>query len=417
MIYHPRHIEHRLNQYVDAFPCVVVTGPRQVGKSTVIDRCLGQRMRSFTFDPVQDLHGEKADPDLFLRNHPPPLILDEIQYAPDLVAAVKRRVDRHREPGQFVLTGSHQWQVMRRLSESLAGRAAVMELGGFTLSERSDDPAMAWLPRWLDAAVRSPGEAADLLASGAPREFSPAECIWRGSFPEPCRLPLAVVPGWMRGYVATYIQRDVRMQQEVRDEEQFGRFLALCAALTAQEVNQRQLGRDMGATAPTARRWLDVLKAGGQWIEIPAFSRNLPQRVSRAPKGYFADTGLACHLQRLPSPEAVSGSPGFGALFETFAVTDLLRQCAVLDTEPGLHHFRKHSGAEVDLVLEYGGRLFPVEIKASAQARPADARGIRAFQEALGPACGDGLVVYAGGSCHRLDPRVQAVPLGWRVAP
>ncbi len=372
-------------------------------------------MRSFTFDPVQDLHGEKADPDLFLKNHPPPLILDEIQYAPDLVAAVKRHVDADRAPGQFVLTGSHQWQVIRRLSESLAGRAAILELGGFTLAERMMAPDLAWLPRWLETAVRSADEAADLLDSGAPQAYSPAECIWRGSFPEPAGISLDVVPGWMRGYVTTYVQRDVRLQQEIRDEDQFGRFLALCAALTAQEVNQSQLGRDMGATAPTARRWLDVLKAGGQWIEIPAYSRNLTQRVSRAPKGHFADTGLACHLQRLPSPEAVSGSPGFGALFESFAVTDLLHQCALLDTEPGAHHFRKHSGAEVDLVLEYGGRLFPIEIKASARARPSDAAGIRAFQEALGPRSGDGLVVHAGDTCHRLGARIQAVPLGWRL--
>jgi predicted AAA+ superfamily ATPase len=373
-------------------------------------------MAMFTFDPVQDLYGERRDPDLFLRNHPPPLILDEIQYAAGLVPAVKRWIDANRSPGQFVLTGSHQWQVMRNLSESLAGRTALLELSGFALAETRQDPRLAWFPSWLDAVAKPRGSAAArrMLEAGAPVDWSPAETIWRGSFPEPVGLAQAMVPGWMKGYVATYIQRDVRAVQEIRDEEQFGRFLGLCAALTAQEVNLRQLGREIGASAPTARKWLDALKAGRQWIELPAFARNLTQRISRKPKGYLADTGLACHLLRLPEPASVSGSPAFGALFESLAVAELLKQCAVLGAEPGFYHYRRHSGAEVDLVVEYGGRLFPVEIKASARVRPGDAAGIVKFREAAGAAAGEGLVVYAGDRCLRLGESATAVPLVWQ---
>lgn len=418
MRYHRRLIEPRLLAYVDAFPCVLLTGARQTGKSTLMQHCLGDRMKVFTFDPVQDLYGERRDPDLFLRNHPPPLVLDEIQYVPSLVAAVKRWIDVDRRPGQFVLTGSHQWQVMRHLSESLAGRTALLELSGFSLSESRGDPGMAWLPLWLRAVSGQTvaGSGSALLTAGRPVAWSPSETLWRGSMPEPTGIPLAVVPGWMKGYVATYVQRDVRMQQEIRDEEQFGRFLGLCAALTAQEVNQRELGREVGASAPTARKWLDVLKAGRQWLELPAYARNLTQRLSRKPKGHLTDTGLACHLLRLPEPDAVSGSPAFGALFETLVVTDLIKQCVVLETEPAFHHYRQHSGAEVDLVIEYAGLLFPVEVKAAARVRPSDANGIAAFQAALGPLAGEGLVVYAGGECLRLAERATAVPLGWRMA-
>jgi hypothetical protein len=418
MHYHRRLIEPQLLAYVDAFPCVLLTGARQTGKSTLLQHCLGNRMKVFTFDPVQDLYGERRDPDLFLRNHPPPLILDEIQYVPSLVAAVKRWIDADRRPGQFVLTGSRQWQVMRHLSESLAGRTALLELSGFSLSESHEDPGMAWLPLWLRAVCGQSvaGTGSTLLAGGRPITWSPAETLWRGTMPEPTGIPLAVVPGWMKGYVATYVQRDVRMQQEIRDEEQFGRFLGLCAALTAQEVNQRELGREVGSSAPTAGKWLDVLKAGRQWLELPAYARNLTQRLSRKPKGHLADTGLACHLLRLPEPHAVSGSPAFGALFETLVVTDLIKQCAVLETEPAFHHYRQHSGAEVDLVIEYAGRLFPVEVKASARVRPSDANGIAAFQAALGPLAGEGLVVYAGGECLRLAEHATAVPLAWSVA-
>lgn len=376
-------------------------------------------MSVFTFDPVQDMYGERSDPDLFLKNHPPPLVLDEIPYAPALVAAVKRRIDADRRPGQFILTGSQQWQVMWNQAESLAGRTAVLELSGFALSEVHEEPGMAWFPHWLNAASTpsTANTARNLLTKGGGVAASPAKTIWRGTMPEPVGLPLEVVPGWMKGYVATYIQRDVRMQLEIRDEEQFGRFLALCAALTAQEVNQRELGRDIGASAPTAGKWLDVLRAGGQWIELPAYSRNLTQRMSRKPKGHFADTGLACHLLRLPGPDAVSGHPAFGALFETLVVTDLIKQCAVLETEPAFRHFRLHSGAEVDLIVEYAGRLFPVEVKASSRVRPSDAVGITAFQNMFGPAAGDGLVIYAGDECLPLTDRAIGVPLWWQVDP
>ncbi len=416
--YHKRLLEKRLLDYANAFPCVVLTGARQTGKSTILEHCLGSKMKIFTFDPVQNLYGEKDDPDLFLQTNPPPLILDEIQYAAMLVPAVKRWVDAHRKPGQFLLTGSHQWQVMRNLAESLAGRTAVLEMGGFTLAERFMDHNLAWFPKWLETAIgreNGAGQAQSLLESGSPLEYNLAEAIWRGGFPEPAGLTLSVVPGWMQGYVSTYVQRDVRLQQDIRDEEQFGRFLALCAALTAQEVNQRQLGREIGATAPTARKWIDVLKSGGQWFELPAYARNLTQRISRSPKGYFADSGLACHLLRLPSPESVIGSPAFGALFESFAATELIKQTALMNTAPAFHHFRRHGGAEVDMLVEYGGRLFPIEFKASSRVRPADGRGIAIFQDLVGCEAGDGLVVYAGRECLRLGRRVTAVPLGWRI--
>jgi hypothetical protein len=374
-------------------------------------------MAMFTFDPVQDSYGERRDPDLFLANHPPPIILDEVQYVPELVAAVKRYVDRHRKPGSFVLTGSHQWQVMRNLAESLAGRAAILELGGFTLAETHEEPRLAWFPAWLKS-VSGRGDAAAaerLLRQGTAWEYAPAEAIWRGSYPEPTALPREAVPGWMRGYVATYVQRDVRLQLAVRDEAQFGRFMALCATLTAQEVNTRQLGRDIGASAPTARAWLDALRGGGQWIELPAYTGNLTQRMSRAPKGHLADTGLACHLLRLPDPASISGHPAFGALFETWVVNDLIRQCVQLDTEPVFHHFRRHSGLEIDLIAEYGGRIYPLEIKASSRARPVDADAIGRFQRDLGDRAGEGLVIYAGREYLKLGDRAFAVPMGWRV--
>lgn len=409
MQYHRRLIEEKLRAYWEAFPCVLVTGARQVGKSTVIQELFGGQCRTFVFDPAQDLYGVRQDPDLFLRNNPPPLILDEIQYMPELVPALKRVVDRERRPGMFVITGSQQWQVMRHLAESLAGRVAIQELPAFSLSEARDDAGPAWLNVWLDAGRRGVAAGLEALEGWRSEGRSVTRSIWRGFFPELPPLPDTVVPGWMQGYVSTYLQRDVRTLLGVRDEMQFGTFLSLCAALTAQECNYSQLGRDIGLSSPAAKRWLGVLRGTYQWLEVPAFSLNTIKRLSSRPRGYLTDTGLACYLLRLSSPEAVQGHPAFGPLFESLVVLDCFKQLQRRSLVPALYHYRQHSGTEVDLVIESDGLLFPVEIKAGSHAKPADARSIRTFRDQVDRAA-LGLVVYAGSEVQRLSDSCVAVP-------
>lgn len=411
MNYLTRLIEDKLRAYHAAFPCVVVVGARQVGKSTVLNHLFATEIPAFVFDPVQDLYGARRDPDLFLRNHPPPLILDEIQYVPELVPALKRAIDRDRRPGLFLLTGSQQWAVMRKLAESLAGRTAVLELPGFALCEARGRPKSGWLGTWLEAAAgQKMAVAEDALRSFRSAGLRPSECIWRGAFPELQTLDEVVVPGWFLGYTATYLQRDVRLLLEARDEAQFAQFLARCAASTAQEVNAAHLGRDIGLAHTTARRWLEVLRGTHQWLELPAYTRNTVKRVSQRAKGHLWDTGLAAHLMRISSPAAVSGHPAFGALFESLVVGDCLRQLQGEQTVPTAWHYRRHSGAEVDLVLERDGRVFPIEVKATANPTPRDADSIAAFQEEAGPAGALGVVVHAGDRVMRLNERCLAIP-------
>ena len=223
-------------------------------------------------------------------------------------------------------------------------------------------------------------------------------------------LPHAVVPGWMQGYISTYLQRDIRALLNVRDETQFSTFFGLCAALTAQECNYEQLGRDIGLSSPSAKRWLGILRGTFQWLEIPAFSNNHIKRLSSRPKGYLADTGLACFLMRLSSPEAVQGHPAFGALFETMVATECYKQIQSLDMVPALHHYRQHSGAEIDLIIEKDGRFFPIEVKASSYPRPADTRSIRIFQDHVGSAGMPGMIIYAGQEILKLTDYCVAVP-------
>lgn len=413
-MYTPRHVTPRLLELLEVFPAVVVTGARQVGKSTLLQETLGRAGADIVvFDPVLDVENARADPELFFDNHRTPLVLDEIQYAPELVPALKRRIDRDRSPGQYVLTGSQQWSVMASVAESLAGRAVFLDLEGFSLAEiAAEPPARPWLGAWLD----EPRE----LAESEPRRLESGrtlyETLWRGSLPEARDLPEDLVPTFHEAYLRTYLERDVRLLADVSDWQLFGRFVRLVAALSAQEINHSQLGRELGLTPQTSRRWLDMLVATFQWHEVPAFAGNAVKRVSSKPKGYFADSGLACNAQVLSSPRALAGHPLLGALFETAAVAEIRKQARFLSPAPRLHHWRRHSGAEVDLLLERDGVFHPVEIEAASQPSRRDTAGMRAFRDhhpelAIGP----GMVLAPCARVLRISDDDYAVP--WDLAP
>lgn len=415
MKYKHRIIESKIRRYFESFSCVLLTGARQSGKSTLLQHLFGSHIKSFTFDPVQDLYGARADPELFLRNNPAPLILDEIQYAPELIPALKRYVDANRVPGLFLITGSQQWEVMRNLSESLAGRVAIIDLPAFSLSEQEEDDGLNWFSYWMENADSFPAAASARILRGTSFGLSPTRLIWQGCYPEVQNLSSDVIPGWMRGYISTYLQRDVRSLLAVKDETQFGAFLGLCAALTAQECNYSQMGRDIGLSTPAVQNWISALRGTFQWLEMPAFSRNPIKKLSQKPKGYLSDTGLACYLLRLASPEAVLGHPLFGALFETFVALDLMKQVQRLETLPAFHHFRLHSGAEVDLVAEINGKFLPIEIKAASKVKSGDVDGITRFQNLVGKQAGAGLIVYGGKEALRVSDSCLAVPFDLKL--
>ena len=215
----------------------------------------------------------------------------------------------------------------------------------------------------------------------------------------------------MQSYVRTYIERDVRSLASVQDQQQFSRLLSLCAALTAQEVNHSQLGREIGVTPQTASRWLNILKATYQWLELPPYHGNTIKRISGKPKGYLTDTGLAAFLQRISSPEALSGHPLLGPLFETHVVLDIHRKFHCLTMPPQVYHWRTLAGAEVDLLLERDGIFWPVEIKSSTRITRADARGITAFRETY-PALrhGPGIIVAPVEEVFQLRDEVLVIP-------
>lgn len=376
----PRLAESRFKRLISAFPVVVVAGARQVGKTTLINAALGPEWTTITLDPTIDVAGARKDPDLLLANHRGSLCVDEVQYAPELVAAIKRSVDLDRRPGRFVLSGSQHWNVLRSLAESLAGRAVFLDLNGFTLQERAGrGHGATWLSKWLTHPHADTLFGLGRIDSG--RTLN--ELLFRGVLPEANTLDVDLLADFFAGYRRTYIERDVRLLGGVSDAQLFGRFLGLAGALSAQEVNSAHLGRELGLSPATATRWLGLLEGSYQWFEIPAFSRNVVKRASGRTRGFVADTGLACATQLLPVPDSLDAWPRRGALFETAVVADIRAQCQLISPSPNLWHWRLHSGAEVDLVLEWNGTLYPIEIKLRSHPDKLDARGIRAMVASL----------------------------------
>ncbi len=408
MIYKLRLLQQKLSAMVRRFPVVVVTGARQVGKSTLLQHVLAD-WDHVVFDPVVDVAGAREDPELFLDNHPPPLVLDEIQFAPQLVPVIKRRVDSERdEPGRYVLTGSQQWAVMKEIGESLAGRAVFLDLHGFSLAEIADATRSDhWLRRYLE----NPEAFVALLPPRLTTQRTLYEQLWAGFLPEADTLEPDWIDDFYRAYLRTYVERDVRSIADIDDWQQFGRFVRLIAALTATEINHSQLGRELGITPQTCRRWLAILSATFQWHEIPPYHGNTIKRVSKKPKGHFSDTGLACSLQAVSTARALAGHPLTGALFESAVVGEIRKLSATIPAPPNLYHWRSHGGAEVDVILERDGRFHPVEIKLNSNPGRGALRGIRAFRETytrldIAP----GLIICPADEGRRIGERDALLP-------
>jgi uncharacterized protein len=389
MMYKPRLIEDKLIELFRYYPVVAVLGARQVGKSTLVENNFGNQVESVVFDPVVDVENARLDPEFFLQNHPPPVFLDEIQYAPELLGPIKRQVDRLRKKGLYLLSGSQHLSVMRDISESLAGRVAVVHLYPMTRREMAGLEKGAFLERWIS------GEAAfEITREETPDLLYPL--IWRGGYPGVMELPENMVSVYWQSYLQTYIERDIRSVANIGSLQTFGQFIRLLAALSAQEINHTHLGRELGVDRKTAQAWMETIQSTFLWLSLPAFSRNPVKRIACRAKGYFADTGFICQLQRIVSPDAIGGHPLLGALFETWVVMEIMKNIQAWPMPPNMHHFRSYGGAEVDLVLEFNGTLYPIEIKAKSNPTRNDGRGIGAFRdcfpkEKIGP----GLIICA----------------------
>ena len=405
MNYLPRHLESQLVESAKHFKSILLLGARQAGKSTLLAH-LFPDIKCIVFDPIQDLYGARKDPDFFLESFPAPLILDEVQYVPELLAALKRKMDKSDLKGQYFLTGSQNFSMLKTLAESMAGRVAIFQLDNFTLLE------MVGLGKeegWVISYLKDPEtfyKNRKSLPSSSP---SLIEFLFRGTFPATIDIPTTQIPRYFRSYLQTYVDRDVRTQEDIRQLAEFDRFLGISGSLTGQEINSSHLGREIGISPNTARRWLDLLTFSYQWFELFPYHGNTIKRISGKKKGYFKDVGFACYLQKIDSPEALAVNPKLGSIFETWVVNYIHQQFASISVPPTCYHWRTSGGAEVDLILEKNGMLYPIECKCKTNLSSADLNGLKAFRNTY-KNVQTAVIVYAGTEIYKLDPDTIAIP-------
>ncbi len=400
----PRLVGASLEARLRVMPVVVVTGARQTGKSTLAQRLAAGGRRFFSLDELDVVDAARRDPDVLVGGVEP-VTLDEVQREPDLLLAVKRAVDRQRRPGQFLLTGSANLLLMRRVAETLAGRASYLTLWPMT---RSEQRGAGRCGRWEELLATRDREWLDLLAAGPAEAEDWRELAHRGGFPTPA-VHLTETRDraiWFDGYVRTYLERDLQQLSSIAALPDFRRLMRAASLRLGQLVNQTELGRDVALPQPTVHRYLNLLETSYLLIRLPAFAVNRTKRLIKTPKLYWGDTGVALHLAGESEPR--------GPRLENLVLHDLLAWRDARLERAEVLYWRTAAGEEVDFVVEAGGRLLPVEVKASSRPRLGDATSLRTFRREYGEQARAGLLLHTGATLEWLAPDVLAAPW-WRV--
>ena len=371
MTYIARHMEQKILDLSKFFSALLITGPRQAGKTTMLKELAAREGIGRGYVSLDDLNARdmaKNDPKLFLQLHKPPVIIDEVQFAPELFTYIKIHVDEHHMPGAFWLTGSQIYRLMRGVQESLAGRVALLHLSPLSQREITGMPARPFMVDFdtllAESKTISPVSVPDMY-----------ERIWKGCMP-------GLLSGqserdiFYSSYISTYLERDVRELSGAIDALKFNRFVTAVAARCSQLVNFTALAEDADIDIQTAKSWLNILETLGIVFLLHPYSNNVLKRTIRTPKLYFYDTGLVCYLTRWSSAEVAESGAMSGALLENFTVSELMKSYQNEGLSPYLYFYRDRDAKEIDVLLEGNGKLFPLEIKKTATP---DKRIVRTF--------------------------------------
>ena len=399
----PRLVDDALAARLRVMPAVVLTGARQTGKSTLVEKLVPGERRYRALDDFDVRDAARRDPEALLGGGDP-LTLDEIQREPGLLPAVKRAIDRDRRPGRFLLTGSANLLLMRQVSESLAGRASYLTLWPMT---RREQLGLGRAGRWDELLATPEAKWRDLLAAGDDAEGDWQALALRGGFPTPALELKAPADRaiWFDGYVRTYLERDLQDLASISALPDFRRLMQAACLRLGQLLNQTELGRDVGLPQPTVHRWLNLLETSYLLVRLPAYAVNCTKRLVKSPRIFCGDTGVALHL---------AATAPAGAHLENLVLHDLLAWRDARADRVELAYWRTTLGEEVDFVVEAGGKLLPIEVKATAKPRLADCAHLRTFRQEYGRKARAGLLLHTGRTVEWLTPDVLAAPW-WRV--
>ncbi len=400
-----RALESVVKEVSNTYPVLLVTGPRQVGKTTLLEHVADETRKYVSLDDPVARRLAIEEPLLFLQRYEPPVIIDEIQYAPELLPYIKLHVDQNKKMGDFWLTGSQMFQMMKGVSESLAGRVGILPMQGLSLSELNEvtnEPYTTDVKRLLNRLnIAKKMNLKDIY-----------NLIYKGSMPA-LHIADQSVERFYASYVDTYVHRDIRDLTQVADEMQFHRFLTACAARTSQMVNYSELAKDVGISSPTAKNWLSLLITSGIVVLIEPYFNNALKRIVKAPNMYFMDTGLCAYLTRWTSSESLEVSAMSGAFFETFVISEVIKSYLNAGKRPPVFYYRDSDQKEIDLIIEDNGKLQPIEIKKSANPKKNAGRHFSVLEK-IGKEITDGSIICMSDDMVPITKENWAVPV-WLI--
>lgn len=389
------------------FRVILLTGPRQVGKTTLLEHVEPHYRSYVSFDDLNNRAAAEQDPAGFIERLELPVLLDEIQYVPTLFPYIKLKVDKLKQPGLFWLTGSQQFNMMQHITESLAGRVVILQLSGLSLAEQQQRPdSKPFLPVEHVIQERQAQRAQPLTQQQA------YHLIWRGSYPDVVATDGQFWERFYESYVTTYIQRDVQDYLQVKNPMVFHQFMQIIAARTGQLLNYKDIARDVGVSEPTVKSWLSVLQASGIIELLPPYFNNHTKRMVKSPKLYFMDTGLCCYLTGWLTPTVLERGAMAGNLLETYVVCEIIKSYQHLGHKPRLYFYRDKDKNEIDLLIEHSGILYPIEIKKTASIHNLNLKPFDRLKH-LKADIGRGGVICFVPSPLPLQNNIEAIPLGF----